>query len=41
MLITMFQSNRPSGSGEADFFKVINIYGHDGLLGHVTWTKYI
>ena len=38
MLHPKFQVNRPSDSGEADFF---TIYEHDGHRGHVTWTKYI
>ena len=40
MLQTKFRGNRPAGSGEEDFFKVFTIYGHDGHLGHVTWTIY-
>ena len=38
MLHTKFEGHRPFGSGEEDFFKVFNIYGHGGYLGHVTWT---
>ena len=41
MLHAMFQDHRTSGSGEEDFLKVFTIYGHDGHLGHVTWTIYI
>ena len=26
---------------EKEEFRVFTIYGHDGYLGHVTWTKYI
>ena len=26
---------------EKKFLKVFTIYGHDGHLGHVTWTVYI
>ena len=40
MLNTKFRENRSTGSGE-DFLKVFTIYGHDGHLGHVTWTIYI
>ena len=36
MLHTKFRGNRPAGSGEEDFKKVCNIYGHGGHLGHVT-----
>ena len=41
MLHAKFLDHRPSGSGKEDFFKVFTIYGHDGHLGHVTWTIYI
>ena len=41
MLHAKFQDHRTSGSGGEDFFKVFTIYGHDGHLGHVTWTIYI
>ena len=40
MLHAKFQNHRTSGSGEEDF-KGFTIYGHDGHLGHVTWTIYI
>ena len=33
---TMFRGNRPTVSGEEDFFLVFTIYGHGGHLGHVT-----
>ena len=36
MLHTKFRVNRPAGSGEEDFSRVITIYGHGGHLGHVT-----
>ena len=36
MLHAKFQDHRSCGSGE-----VFTIYGHDGHLGHVTWTVYI
>ena len=39
MLHTKFQGNWPRGSGAV--FKVFAIYGHDGNLGHVTFTNYI
>ena len=35
MLHTKFRGNRPTGSGE-DFLKGFTIYGHGGLLCHVT-----
>ena len=38
MLQTKFHENRPAGSGEEDFLSVFTIYGHGGLLGHVTST---
>ena len=38
MLHTKFQGHRPFGSGEEDFFKIFTIYGHGGLLDHVTWS---
>ena len=42
MLHAKFRGNhRTSGSGEEDFFKVFNAYGHGGHLGHGTWTIYI
>ena len=40
MLHSKFRRNVPAGSGEEDFFKVLTIYGHDGHLGHETWTIY-
>ena len=43
MLHTKFRENRPAGSGEEDFLRVLTIYGRDGHLGHVTQmprTKY-
>ena len=36
MLHTKFRGNRPSGSGEKDFWRVFTIYGQGGHLGHVT-----
>ena len=36
MLHAKFCGNRSNGSGEEDFCKVVNIYGHGGHLGHVT-----
>ena len=36
MLHTKFRGNRSTGSGEEDFLRVFNIYGHGGHLGHVT-----
>ena len=36
MLHTKFRGNRPSGSGEADFFRGFIVYGRCGHLGHVT-----
>ena len=36
MLHTKFRGNRPAGSGEEDFYKVLAICGHCGHLGHVT-----
>ena len=36
MLITKFHCNRPSGSGETDFWRVSSIYEHVGPHGHVT-----
>ena len=41
MLHTKFRGNRPTGSGEKDFFKVSAIYRHGGHLGYVTSTIYI
>ena len=40
MIHAKFQENITSCSGERDFLKVFNIYGHGGHLGHVTWTIY-
>ena len=39
MLRIKFQGSQPNGSGEECFSKVFTIYGDDGHLGHVTWTK--
>ena len=36
MLHTKFRENRPAGSGEEDFLRVLTIYGLGGHLGHVT-----
>ena len=36
MLHTKFRKNRPAGSGEEYFLRVIPIYGRGGHLGHVT-----
>ena len=36
MLHTKFRENRPAGSGEEDFRRVITICGRGGHLGHVT-----
>ena len=36
MLHTKFRENRPAGSGEEDFLRVLTIYGRGGHLGHVT-----
>ena len=36
MLHTKFRGNRSNGSGEEDFLRVFNIYGHGDHLGHVT-----
>ena len=36
MLHTKFHGNRPAGSGEEEFLRVLTIYGHGGHLGHVT-----
>ena len=36
MLHTKFRGNRSTGPGEYDFLKGFTIYGHGGLLGHVT-----
>ena len=38
MLHTKPQGHWPFGSGEEDFWRVFTIYGHRGLLGHVTQT---
>ena len=43
MLHTKFRENRPVGSGEEDFWRVLTIYGRGGQFGHVTQmprTKY-
>ena len=36
MLHTKFHGNRPAGSREEDFLRVLTIYGRGGHLGHVT-----
>ena len=36
MLHTKFRENRPTGSGEEDFCRVLTINGRGGHLGHVT-----
>ena len=36
MLHTKFRGNRPTGSGEEDFWRVFTIYGRGGHLSHVT-----
>ena len=36
MIHTKFLGNRPTSSGEEDFWRVFTIYGHGGHLGHVT-----
>ena len=36
MLHTNFRGNRSNGSGEEDFLRGFNIYGHGRHLGHVT-----
>ena len=36
MLHTKFRGNSSNGSGEEDFWKVFNVYGHGSHLGHVT-----
>ena len=36
MLHTKFRENRPAGSGEENFLRVLTIYGPGGHLGHVT-----
>ena len=36
MLHTKFRGNRPAGSREEDFKRVLTIYSHGGHLGHVT-----
>ena len=36
MLRIKFCGNRPTGSGEENFSRVLNIYGRGGHLGHVT-----
>ena len=37
MLHAKIQDHRTSGF-EEKHFKVFTLYGHDGHLGHVTWT---
>ena len=39
MLHTKLYDNRPTGSGEEDFWMFFTLYGHGGHLGHVTWTR--
>ena len=41
MLHAKFQDHQTPGSGEEDFLKVFNIYGHGGRPWHVTMTIYI
>ena len=41
MLHAKFHDHRTIRSVVEDCFKVFTIYGHDGHLGHVTWTIYI
>ena len=36
MLHTKFQGHWSVGSGDEAFFNVCTIYGHGGLVGHVT-----
>ena len=36
MLHTKFRGNRPAGSREVDFQRVLTIYGHGGHLDHMT-----
>ena len=36
MLHPKFRENRPAGSGEEHFLRVITIYGRGGHLAHVT-----
>ena len=36
MLHTKFCGNRPAGSTEEDFRRILTIYGRDGHLGHAT-----
>ena len=36
MLHTKFHGHGSTGSGEEDFFKVFNIYGHGSHVDHVT-----
>ena len=38
MLHIKFHDNRPTGSGEEDFWRVFTLYWHGGHLGHVTCT---
>ena len=38
---TKLQDNWPSSSGEEDCFYASTLFGNDGHLGHVTWTKCI
>ena len=39
MLHTKFRRNRPLGSGEEEFLRVLTIYGRGSHLGHVTRIK--
>ena len=41
MLHTKFQGHGSIGSGEEDFSKVFNIYGHGGHVDHMTQLIYI
>ena len=36
MLRTKFRENWPAGSGDEDFSRVFTVYGHGGLICHVT-----
>ena len=36
MLHSKFRGNRSNSSGEEDFLRFFNTYGHGGHLGHVT-----
>ena len=41
MLHAKFHHHRTISSVGEDFLRFFTIYGHDGHLGHVTWTIYI